>query len=346
MPMHLPNIFRISFLLFNVLLITGGCKTTSVSSDTQPNKKLKALIVDGQNNHGAWPKTTMIMKDYLEQSGLFTVDIDRTIYTWQGPHNDSDAGMGEAKRKQLLTQYPIPGGKQTIPVEKAKYDSTFLPDFNKYDLVISNFGWLAFPWPEKTKEALEKFVNNGGGLIVIHAADNSFPEWLEYNKMIALGGWGNRSEKDGPYVYYTNDNEIVRDLTPGSAGAHGPQLEMVITIRDTLHPITKGMPTKWLHAKDELYERLRGPAENLHLLGTSYVEKSGRHEPMLMTIDYGKGRVFHTPLGHTDYSMECVGFMIMFQRAAEWAATGTVENIAIPSDFPTATQVKSRKWNK
>ena len=47
---------------------------------------LKALIIDGENNHGVWPMTTMMMKDYLKQTGLFSVDIQRTAYTWQGPH--------------------------------------------------------------------------------------------------------------------------------------------------------------------------------------------------------------------------------------------------------------------
>ena len=65
-----------------------------------------------------------------------------------------------------------------------------------------------------------------------------------------------------------------------------------------------------------------------------------------MAISYGEGRVFHTPLGHTDYSMECVGFIVTFQRAAEWAATGSVKNKKLPPDFPTATQVRTRKWNK
>jgi type 1 glutamine amidotransferase len=70
---------------------------------------------------------------------------------------------------------------------------------------------------------------------------------------------------------------------------------------------------------------------------------TNRHEPMMLTVNYGNGRVFQTPLGHADYSMECVGFMVTFQRAAEWAATGKVSQ-PIPKDFPTAEKVSQRKW--
>ena len=59
---------------------------------------------------------------------------------------------------------------------------------------------------------------------------------------------------------------------------------------------------------------------------------------MIMTIDYGKGRVFHTPMGHADYSMRCVGFYTVLQRGTEWAATGMV-TIPVPKNFPTADTV-------
>ena len=171
--------------------------------------KLKVLIVDGQNNHEVWPKSTIMMKQYLEETGLFKVDICRTKFTWKGE-----------REKAFL---PMAGVGQTEDLKEPKSDPDFMPSFSKYDVVVSNFGWKAADWPEATQKALEKYMAKGGGFVSVHAADNSFPNWLEFNKMIGLGGWGDRNEKNGPYVYYTNEGELVRDNSPGGAGAHGPQ---------------------------------------------------------------------------------------------------------------------------
>jgi len=268
----------------------------------------KALVVTGQNNHN-WKASSPILKELLEQTGLFSVDMAIS------PDNKGDM-------------------------------NTFEPNFSKYDVVVIDYNGKS--WSDKTKEAFVNYVKNGGGVVSYHAADNSFPEWKEYNEMIGLGGWGGRNQKDGPYVYFNNEKMVI-DTTAGRGGSHGKRQDFEIRIRNSEHPITKGLPSRWMHGSDELYSELRGPAKNMEILATAMSQKnaggSGRHEPMLMTISYGKGRIFHTVLGHPDEhggpSMQCTGFIVTFQRGAEWAASGKVTQ-KIPYDFPNAASVSLR----
>ena len=106
---------------------------------------LRALIVDGQNNH-AWKETTPVLKRLLEQSGRFTVEV------------------------------------ATAPA-KGQDMSGFQPDFSKYAVVVSNYN--GEPWSAQTQAAFEQYVKNGGGFVSYHAADNSFPQWKEYSLMTA-----------------------------------------------------------------------------------------------------------------------------------------------------------------
>ena len=152
-------IFKLTpFLLAIALLVSCG-KSTTPQDDAlvDSSRVLRALIIDGQNNHGIWPKTSAMMKDYLEQTGLFEVDIARTAYTWQNGQDDS-----------LLEKFPIAGAAVT-KTEKPQVDPAFSPHFSKYDVVISNFGWMASPLPQSTRDSLEAFVSDGGGLVVVHA---------------------------------------------------------------------------------------------------------------------------------------------------------------------------------
>ncbi len=267
--------------------------------DVYGQGSIRVMLIDGQNNHRNMFDGSRFMKQVLEETGLFKVDIVTT---------------------------PPAGGDMTA----------FQPDFSRYDVVLSNYNGDS--WTEQTKLAFEKFVAGGGGLVVVHAADNAFPAWEAYNLMIGIGGWEGRDERSGPYLYFDeNKNEFVQDITSGKGGSHGIQHEFMVTTRDPRHPVTRGLPKEWLHQKDELYDRLRGPAKNVTVLATAHstleTKGSGRHEPVLMTIGYGKGRVFHTTLGHENYSQKCVGFIVTLQRGTEWAATGKVTQ-PVPSDFP------------
>ncbi|MGN6544098.1 MAG: family 16 glycoside hydrolase, partial [Aureliella sp.] len=193
----------------------------------------------------------------------------------------------------------------------------------------------------ETKAAFEKYVADGGGFVCVHAADNSFPEWREYNRMIGLGGWGGRNEKSGPYVRW-REGKFARDTQPGNGGSHGKRHAFVVMVRDREHPVTAGLPASWMQAEDELYAQLRGPAEGMQVLATALSDKStggtGEHEPILMAIEYGKGRVFHTTLGHDATAMRGVAFQVTLQRGAEWAATGKV---TLPPVSPEELTAKS-----
>ena len=265
--------------------------------------KLKVLLIDGQNNHN-WKATTPVLVDALESSNRFTVEVSTSP-----ARNDSKEQWAE-----------------------------WNPDFSAFDVILSNYNGQS--WSENLQKDLENYVKKGGALVVVHAANNSFSNWLEYNRMIGLGGWGGRTEKHGPYLFFSDAGKLVRDPRPGRGGSHGPQHEFTVKLRQADHPVVKGMPAEWKHAKDELYDSLRGPAENVEVLATAYSPKSKKHEPMIMTISYGKGRVFHTPMGHADYSMRCVGFYDVVRRGTEWAATGKV-TLPLSKNFPTADKVVS-----
>ena len=284
-----------------------------ISSQVLFAQNIKVLILDGVSTHN-WRATTKDTKDTLLKTGKFVVDVN------------------------------------TSPSRKASKEewAKWLPNFSNYAVVVSHINDRGKTlWHEKTRNAFSEYVKNGGGLVIVHSANNSSNDWPAYNKMIAVGGWGGRKAGTSGYLLRKYQGEWSKGSPDsGLSGGHGPQREFLITIDKPEHPIVKGLPTKWMHSKDELYHSLRGPAENVEVIGSSYAIETKQSEPMMMVVKYGKGIVFHTPMGHyNEFSTKCLGFQTIFARGTEFVATGKV-TIGMPEDFPTVDKAKHKDPNK
>jgi type 1 glutamine amidotransferase len=193
-----------------------------------------------------------------------------------------------------------------------------------YDLVILNYYDRRQPqlrWGERAENALTNYVRGGKGLLVFHFSTAAFDGWTEYEKMCG-GNW-----------------------RPGK-GHHSARHDFTVEIKDSAHPITRGMKASFPQPNDELYANLRWQPEGaFHVLATAWddhalyqgkarqpVPGPGLHHPMLWTVPYGSGRVFATVLGHDAEAMKSAGFAATLVRGAEWAATGSV-TIPLPPEL-------------
>jgi uncharacterized protein len=284
-----------------VAAVAAGLLAAAAAAADDP--KVRVVVIDGQHNHN-WRATTPYLKRVLEHSGRFTVDVSSNLKKGDKPG--------------------------TVPAVD------FPPDLSRYDVVVSNYNGAA--WPPEFRTAFEERVGGGKvGFVLFHAANNCFADWPEYNRMVGLA-W--RSNKAGDRLYFDPDGKLVRVPKGEGSGTGETFHPFPVNLRDPDHPIVKGMPARWMHARDQLMHDLRGPAEGVTVLASSPCPKTKVDEPILWTVAYGKGRVVHTPMGHDVAAMSCVGFAATMQRSAEWAATGKV-TIPLPKDFPDADTTRT-----
>ena len=140
-----------SIVAFSLLyLLLASCQSEVAVAEAEP---IKALILDGQSSiyHSDWQERTELMKSILDGSGLFTVDVA------------TSPAIGED-------------------------NVDFQPAFSDYDVVVVNYE--GDYWSAATQTAFEEYISGGGGFVSIHATDNAFPDWTEFNRMIGVGGWG------------------------------------------------------------------------------------------------------------------------------------------------------------
>ncbi|RLD50472.1 MAG: hypothetical protein DRI97_16985, partial [Bacteroidetes bacterium] len=163
------------------------------------------------------------------------------------------------------------------------YEVTNLPDtirssdFELFDVIVSN--WNSWPendlrWPQGAEEALSDFIKNGGGFVTFHASSSAFYKWPEFKKF-TTAAW-------------------VMDIT-----GHGEISATRVSIQNDEHVITKGMADffiqdeLWVNAEENTNFKILGTATNNDLAARGTEDQSA-----IMVSDYGKGRIFHTILGH------------------------------------------------
>lgn len=264
---------------------------------------LKVLIVDGFSNHD-WAATTGAMLSILSDDQKFACDV------------------------------------ATVPRVGTDEWKAWLPVFGEYDVVIQNTTDIQVggSWPRSAQRALEEYVFSGGGLYIFHSANNAFPQWKEYNRMIGLG-W--RNKNFGPAIHIVEGAQVIIPAGEGGNTSHGPRADTLITSINQ-HPIHDGLPDQWLAADLEVYSYARGPAERVTVLSYAKEPKTGLNFPVEWVIQYGAGRVYNSTYGHywhtqkeTPPGMRCLAFQTIFRRALYWLG-GREIHPRVPQQFPSS----------
>ena len=235
------------------------------------------------------------------------------------------ASQVETRKVVIVTGIDYPGHKwqETAPVlaellrkdPRLKVDVVETPAFlasprlSDYDAVVLHFMNWESPDPgEQARQNLVHFVSEGGGMVLVHFACGAFQGWSEFEKLAGR-------------VY----DPKLRGHDP-----HG-SFQVVPTAVD--HPITRGMQP--FETVDELYTCLAGNTP-IEIVAQAKSKVDGKDYPIGFVLNYGKGRVFHSVLGHDVKAFAAPGVGELFRRATAWSAGLTpVRNVPVRASVET-----------
>lgn len=177
------------------------------------------------------------------------------------------------------------------------------PAIRKYDLIIVNADRRddEFKFTRVQQESLFELVRSGHGYVSIHGADNAAQDWLPTWKEMLGGVFSHYGLPDGK----TRKGHFT------------------VKIVDTSSPITAGVAD--FPIDDELYYQLQ-MMPDVRPLAT--IEYNGTAWPVAWTRTFGKGRIFHTTMGHRDFGpnkkdpLQDPNLSRMVVQAVEWVAEG------------------------
>lgn len=215
--------------------------------------------------------------------------------------------------KQILDASGLFSTDVLTAPEKGEDLSGLSKEFSKYNLIA--IAYRGDVWPENAYGAFTAFLEGGGGLLV--------------------------------YYPKTRFGETGRDEPVSSAISRSHTFEVKTVQAD--HPVTSGLPVRWLQPGDIIVTSPVLPGSGIKVLATAFSDTayggSGRPEPVLLAGSEGGGRIFATMIGlpgeEQEQAVHSTGFIATLQRGAEWAASGNVTQ-AVPSDFPTAAAAVTR----
>lgn len=191
------------------------------------------------------------------------------------------------------------GGENGFQVDTTKDASKFNADNLKQYKAIIFLSTTLDVLNDEQQEAMEGYIQGGGGFVGVHAAADTEYDWPWYNKLV------------GAYFKSHPNNPNVRKAT--------------INVIDKKHPATEGLPERW-ERSDEWYnyKDINPDLKVLAKLDEKSYEggENGDNHPIMWYHEYDGGRAFYTGGGHTKESFADPVFMKHLLGGIEYAMGG------------------------